>query len=139
MTGTQSRFVAVLVALTALASVGWLVLDLRALPRTITEIATAIPSGAFPSSIRPLGVGPGPMMMLALAGLFLILDGGLLVGVGLPRTSRTAAEHQPEREQHPIDEFEAGGATEHRIQGSSALPQNPTHQWNGEWQTQPRQ
>lgn len=137
--GARSRLLAIVVALGALTSLVWLVLDLRALPRTITAIATAIPSGAFPSSIRPLGVGPGPMMLLALAGLLLILDGSLLVGVGLPRALRATTEHQPEREQYAVDEFEAGRATEHGIQGAAPLPQHPTHQWNGEWQTQPRQ
>ena len=137
--GVQSRLVALVVALGALVSLVWLVLDLRVLLRTITAIATAIPSGAFPSSIRPFGVGPGPMMLLALAGLLLILDGSLLIGVGLPHASRAMTERKPEREQYTVDEFEAGRTAEHGVQGAAPLSQHPTHQWNSERQTQPRQ
>ncbi len=87
--GGKGRVGATLVLLGAVASLGWLALDIRAMPEIVAALATKTPSGSYPTSIRPLGLGPGPAMLLALFGLLLQLNGGLLVATdGLRLLSR---------------------------------------------------
>jgi len=137
--GAQSRVGGVLVVLGALVTGCFLALNLRMLPRTVADLAMRTPSGSFPSDIHPLGLGPGPMTLLALVGLILLLNGGLLVWVGVPRALPRATDNQAEREQYPVHEFEAGRSGEHGVQGAPLLPQHAAQQWDGEWQAQPRQ
>jgi len=137
--GARLRGGGVLVVLSALVTGACLALNLHMLPRTVADLAVRAPSGAFPSDIQPLGLGPGPMALLALVGLILLLDGGLFVWVGVPHSLPRATDHQPEREQGTVYEFEAGRSGEHGVQGASPLPQHAAQQWDGQWQAQPRQ
>lgn len=143
--GGRTRVGATLVLLGAVASLGWLALDIRAMPDILAALATKMPSGSYPTSIRPLGLGPGRAMLLALFGLLLQLNGGLLVATdGFRLVSRWRRSGQPgqgqtEGQQTPVGQFEASGATEHRIQGAAPFTQQGAHERQGQWHTQPRQ
>lgn len=139
--GARWRTGAMLVVLGVVASLGWLTLDLRAMPETVAALATKTPSGSFPTSIRALGMGPGPAMLVALFGLLLQMNGAVLVVIGGRRLRllRRPTEGKAESQQAAVDEFEAGGADERGVQRAAPLPQYQAQQGYDQRQAEPRQ
>ncbi len=139
LVGRQRRGGAALGLLFALATVVWIIVDLRHLPATVLDLAKNSSVG-FPSSVHPHGTRPGPMMFLGLGGLSLQIGGAGVAFFCLPRVRRmrraSRAERQPEREEQPVQEFEPRGAGEYTIEGAPALPQHAAderwHEGQGE-------
>ncbi len=125
LVGRRRRAVVALGLVFAVATVVWIVIDLRQLPATMLELAKNSSVG-FPSAVYPRGARPGPMMLLGLGGLTLQIGGALVAFFCLPRVRRlrrrSRAECQPEREEQPVDEFEPRGTGEYAVQGGAALP-----------------
>lgn len=136
--GMRRRIFPALTLLGVLAMSGCIALDLYRLPKTLLGIASNAPVEA--TALHLHGVRPGPMMLIALAGLFLQVNGALLTLRALRRARLlSATERQTERQQQPVGQFQPGSPGEYAIQHAAPLPQHPPHQRQSEWQGEPRQ
>jgi hypothetical protein len=126
---------------TAIAAFVVIVIDMRELPATISEMASRFP--ALPSEVRMTGQRPGPMMLLAFGGLLMQVNGALLALIFLPRPKRHRrlhrAQRQPQPQQQPVHQFQPGGTGEHTVQYAAVLTQRAPDEGWYEGQGEPRQ
>lgn len=139
--GTRRRGIVAVGLPCGVAAIALILLDLRHLPATVTEMATHFP--AFPSAVRVDGGRPGPMMIVALGGLALQISGTFVALCALPRVRRarraSPTERQAEREEQAIDQFEPRGAREYAVQRAATLPQQTADERRHEGQGEERQ
>jgi hypothetical protein len=139
--GGRRRALFGLTLVAAIAAFICIVLDMRALPATIAEMASRFP--AFPSQVKMFGQRPGPMMDTAFVALFLQMNGALLALVALPRRKRhrrlRRAERQTHRQPQPIYQFQPGGPGEHAVQYAAALAPHAPDERRREGQGEPRE
>jgi hypothetical protein len=139
--GARRRVFFALTLAVAIGAFVCIVLDMRALPATIAEMANRFPG--FPSEVRMLGQRPGPMMYTAFGALLLQINGALLALIFLPRSRRhrhlrraqRAAQHQPQ----PVAQSQPGIASEPAVQYAAMhAPHASDAQWH-EGQGAPRE
>ena len=128
--GSRRRSLLALALAAAIGAFICIVLDMRALPATISEIASHFP--AFPSEVQMMGQRPGPMMITAFGALFLQINGALLALIFLPRPRRQHRLRRAQRQAQaqPVEQFQPGGVGEHAVQYAAALaPHTLDERW----------